>query len=113
MNARASTRPLAMRRQEVQRRVAAQRAEIAVAWTDFEYREARLELKLRRGIAWTRRASGLAVAGAVLWTLRRLVRNASAAAPMQWLGKAVGAMATWRSLRRLVNSARAAFGRSF
>jgi hypothetical protein len=76
MNASGSSRPIAMRRHEIERNIAAQRVSIAAAWTDFEEAEGRVELNLRRAIGWTRRASSIAVSVAAFCTLRRMYRAA-------------------------------------
>jgi hypothetical protein len=102
MNALGSSRPIAMRRYEVERHIAAQRVSIAVAWMDFADAEGRVELNLRRAIGWARRASSAAISVAAFCTLRRMFRAAPAGAA-GILSKAATAVATWRSLRRLAN----------
>src|SRR5258706_10752677 len=106
MNASGSSQPIAMRRHEVERRIATQRATIGAAWTEFEYAEGRMETNLRRAIGWTRRASSIALSVAALYAFRRMHRATPVAAAVGILNKTASAAATWRSLRRLLDRLR-------
>ncbi len=67
--------PASVRRADVQRRLARQRAAIADAWRDFERREARGELRVRQAVALTRRVASLTAVVAAGLAIRRASRD--------------------------------------
>jgi len=83
--------PAAVRRADVQRRLAQQRAAIADAWYEFERREARGELRVRQVVALTRRAASLTAVVAAGLAIRRASRKGrrgwrQLAARLLWMG---------------------------
>lgn len=91
--------PVAMRRNEAQLRVAAQRIAIGDAWTDFERATAQGETRVRRVMTWARRVSALTALLAAGVTLQRLFHGGFAS-------RAVGVLTLARGARRLFGPAR-------
>lgn len=70
--------PLSMRRNETQRRIAAQRVAVSAAWTDFAHAEGRGQAKVLRAVIWMRRGFAVTAMVAAAMATRRLVRQGGA-----------------------------------
>src|SRR5215831_11241620 len=98
MNARPRQLPVAMLREQVRFRAAANRASIAEAWADVERETIVLQARAHRAIDWTRTLSALAAIAGAIVAFRRVVTRGNA-------GPALRAIAATTLLRRVVPSA--------
>jgi hypothetical protein len=90
--------PVALRREQAQQRVAANRAVIADAWVEFGQAAVGLEAKARLAVDWTRTLSTIAAVIGGVVAFRRLATRGRA-------GPALRALATTSVLRRVLPSA--------
>ena len=102
MSSPTSQPTLLQRRHEVLSRAERQRAAIGLAWLRFEAASVKGEARARQTIAWTRRIASLAVIAGAARTAWRTLRR-----PTQpgLIGGAMGTVATFKSLGRLLRLA--------
>ena len=103
-----SLAPVAVRREQAQQRIAANRAAVAVAWADVGEATVALEAKAHRAVDWTRTLSAIAAVIGGLVALRRMVTRAPVGPGMVTrarAGPALRAMAAATVLRRALPSA--------
>jgi hypothetical protein len=98
MNSRLSDLPVSTRREQAQRRVAANRAAIAAAWADVEQQTVVIQARAHRAIDWTRTLSAIAAMAGAIVAFRRTIARGNA-------GPALRTVAATTLLGRIVPSA--------
>jgi hypothetical protein len=78
-------KPLAMRRYEVQQRVAAHRVVVGAAWVDLDAALVRNGPKLRQGVRLLRGAARFASAASTWWAVRRMRRGGIFRKAIGWI----------------------------